>query len=308
MSQLSKVIGRHKETTRLSYHISKETSDPEIHVPFTTPGNHSNCPKSLSAALCSDDPRITHVRLANEGRRKKLILRLCRNEFIENIINDLSVARRRLVDSPKTLIEFSSPNIAKPFHAGHLRSAIIGNFLANIYDHLGHDVVKLNYLGDWGTQFGYLKLGVELKGLTEEDIKRNPIEMLYEAYVYAYKLATDDDKLQLRAREIFSDMEQGRFSDLDAWDKFRSYTVDELKDVYQRLGISFDHFHWESQYGINDIAHVVALLQTNGLLFAQDDGRRIVKVWAISSFIMSSVSSFKSIIFFVLRSEIVMYR
>ncbi|XP_065084628.1 uncharacterized protein ArgRS-m [Ochlerotatus camptorhynchus] len=277
-SKLAQVIGSNPNATRVSYHVSKETLDPEVHVPVNAAADHLNCPKSLSVAFSTAEPRINHVRIANEGRRKKLILRLCRNEFIENTINDISVGKRRHADSPKTLIEFSSPNIAKPFHAGHLRSAIIGNFLANIYDHLGHDVVKLNYLGDWGTQFGYLKLGVDLKGLTEEDIKRNPIEMLYEAYVYAYKKATDDEKLQLRAREIFSDMEQGRFSDLDAWDKFRSYTVDELRNVYQRLGISFDHFHWESQYGINDIAHVVSLLQSNGSLFPQDDGRKIVKV------------------------------
>ncbi|KXJ74771.1 hypothetical protein RP20_CCG012968 [Aedes albopictus] len=277
----NKIVGRKLNVTRLSYHVPKGALDPVVHLPLNnTIADEKELLDSISAEASADKYRIKDVHLHGEGKRRQMVLHLCRNHFIQTVLDDISTKKRVLADTPKTLIEFSSPNIAKPFHAGHLRSAIIGNFLANIYDHLGHDVVKLNYLGDWGTQFGFLKMGVDLKRLSREDIRKNPIQVLYEAYVHAYKQAANDEVLQTKARSIFSDMEQGKLQDLDDWADYRSYTVDELQRVYDRLGITFDQYHWESQYGINDIAHVVSLLQEKGLLIQQDDGRRIVEVGA----------------------------
>jgi arginyl-tRNA synthetase len=82
----------------------------------------------------------------------------------------------------KMIVEFSSPNIAKPFHAGHLRSTIIGGFLANLYEGAGWDVIRMNYLGDWGKQYGVLAIGFDLYG-NEEELVKNPIGHLYDIYV-----------------------------------------------------------------------------------------------------------------------------
>lgn len=271
---LARLVGKESRTNRPQFCISKASSQPELHLPITQEiGNlrsTEGCPEWNNL--------IENATVVQQGRNQKLVCRLHRNRFVHEVLGNLSLERKSPANPQKTLVEFSSPNIAKPFHAGHLRSTIIGNFLANLYDHLGHDVVRLNYLGDWGTQFGYLKLGVDLKGLSREDIRRNPIESLYEAYVYAYGKAEDSPELQDRARQIFSELENGTFSELDTWSDFRSYTVDELKQVYERLGTRFDQYHWESQYGVKDISHVINLLQEQKVLVTQEDGRKVVKV------------------------------
>ncbi|XP_055546165.1 probable arginine--tRNA ligase, mitochondrial isoform X2 [Wyeomyia smithii] len=255
---------------------------PEPTAQLTLPSSLlQSCPDIRASinTLFDKEPRIKKVEYIDEGRKHKIVLRLDQNQFVRTIINnDNSSKIQKFLKAPKTVLEFSSPNIAKPFHAGHLRSAIIGNFLSNLYHHLGHNVVKINYLGDWGTQFGYLKLGVELKQLTKEDIKVNPIERLYEAYVHAYKDASNDEKLQAKARQIFANLENGKIEELETWDDIRSYAVDELRNVYSRLGITFDQYHWESQYGISMIAEVLALLDKKGVVHSQDDGRKTVQV------------------------------
>ncbi|XP_062564189.1 uncharacterized protein LOC134227020 [Armigeres subalbatus] len=276
-NKFTQIVGHKLNVPRPTFQVRKGAVDPEVHLPVNSSFGEVDFGQSIPTEA---DYHIKDVRLCGEGKHKKIVIGLCRNQFIQSVLNDSSTKRRSLTKAPKTLIEFSSPNIAKPFHAGHLRSSIIGNFLANIYYHLGHDVVKLNYLGDWGTQFGFLKMGVELKGLSREDIQRNPITTLYEAYVHAHKQAANNEELQLRARNIFSDMEQGKLGDLNEWTDYRAYTVDELRSMYDRLGITFDHYHWESQYGINDIADVVSLMQDKDILFLQDDGRKIAKVGA----------------------------
>src|SRR5271170_504295 len=91
----------------------------------------------------------------------------------------------------KVIVEFSSPNIAKPFHAGHLRSTIIGSFLANVHEACGWQVTRMNYLGDWGKQFGLLAVGFELFG-TEELLEKDPIQHLYEVYVKVNTVVYDE--------------------------------------------------------------------------------------------------------------------
>ena len=112
---------------------------------------------------------------------------------------------------------------------GHLRSTIIGNFISNLHASLGHDVVRINYLGDWGTQFGILNVGLELGQVSDTDIEKNPIQTLYEAYVAANKAAETDPSITERARTIFRKLEEGektpeivRYSSsyiLDGWAK-----------------------------------------------------------------------------------------
>jgi len=145
------------------------------------------------------------------------------------------------------VIDYSSPNIAKPFHVGHLRSTIIGNCLKNIYKALGYQVISINYLGDWGKQFGLLVLAFQKWG-DKEKLKEDPLKYLYELYVKINRAAEKEPSLNSEARVLFKRMEKQDNEILEYWRKFRSLSIKKYEDVYNRLGISFDLYSGESQY------------------------------------------------------------
>lgn len=201
-------------------------------------------------------------------------------DFIKHTLNlqsQLYLQRPKI--GVKTLVEFSSPNIAKPFHVGHLRSTIIGSFIANLKDFLGHDVIRLNYLGDWGTQFGFLKLGVDLLNINDDEMRKSPIELLYKAYVHANKLAQEDNTINDRAREVFAHLEQGGAEDMEKWHLYRTYTVDELIQVYKRLNVEFQEYHWESMYDRKSIHNIIKLLETKNILKTSPDGKKYIELF-----------------------------
>jgi len=173
---------------------------------------------------------------------------------------------------------FSSPNIAKPFHVGHLRSTIIGNFIANILEFMFHKVVRINYLGDWGTQFGLLQVGLELCDYSEDMIKQNPMQLLYNAYVEANKKAEIDPSVTARAREVFHCLEAGNMENMKKWQLFRRYTEQELQHVYQRLGVRFDEYNWESEYSAKEVGSILRSLKTRGILKTESDGKQLVEI------------------------------
>ncbi|XP_055691297.1 probable arginine--tRNA ligase, mitochondrial [Lutzomyia longipalpis] len=178
----------------------------------------------------------------------------------------------------KILVEFSSPNIAKPFHMGHLRSTIIGNFVANLFEDFQHPVTRINYLGDWGTQFGLLKVGVDLLKIPDEELKSDPIKKLYQAYVAANEKAKEDEEIAANAREIFSRMEMEDTDDLSKWNQYRDFTVNELRRVYSRLGVHFDQYDWESMYRRRNIEPVLNALREKGIISKESDGKEVTDV------------------------------
>ncbi|XP_009292803.1 probable arginine--tRNA ligase, mitochondrial isoform X1 [Danio rerio] len=145
----------------------------------------------------------------------------------------------------RTLVEFSSPNIAKKFHAGHLRSTIIGNFIANLKKALGNEVIRVNYLGDWGMQFGLLGSGFERFG-SQEKLRTQPLEHLFEVYVQVNREAESDASVRSAAAHFFRRLEQSEEQALELWRHFREITIHEYKRIYQRLGVEFDHYSGES--------------------------------------------------------------
>nr|CAD7429350.1 unnamed protein product [Timema monikensis] len=161
---------------------------------------------------------------------------------------------------------------------GHLRSTIIGNFISNLHEHLGGKVVRINYLGDWGTQFGLLQVGLNMSNYTDEMIKHNPIQLLYQAYVTANQAAQNDSALGAKAREIFKSLEEGSFADIKKWENYRKYTVDELQRIYKRLGVTFDEYEWESMYSTVQIKSVLDQLEEKGILKSEEDGRKVVNL------------------------------
>lgn len=177
----------------------------------------------------------------------------------------------------KIVVEFSSPNIAKPFHVGHLRSTMHGNFIANLSEVLGHNVTRLNYLGDWGTQFGFLQYGLNQNWVSNEELAANPIAKLLEIYVRANAEAEKDPRIAEEARSLFQRLESEQEPALwSTWSQIKDYTTTELGKMYARLGVHFDEFHWESQYGIKAIRAVLNALETSGHLVKAADGKQVV--------------------------------
>ncbi|KAI9297871.1 arginyl-tRNA synthetase [Neoconidiobolus thromboides FSU 785] len=173
----------------------------------------------------------------------------------------------------KILVEFSSPNIAKPFHAGHLRSTIIGNFIAKAHTANGYETTTMNYLGDWGKQYGLLALGFGLYG-SEEKLEADPIGHLFEVYVKINADAENDDTIHDQARAYFKKIEDGDEEVLKLWSRFRNLSIEKYKQTYARLNINFDVYSGESQ--VNEyMQRANKLLEEKGLL-VESKGAQII--------------------------------
>ncbi len=178
------------------------------------------------------------------------------------------------IGNGKTIIvEFSSPNIAKPFHIGHLFSTAVGNSLSLIYEHLGYHVERLNHLGDWGTQFGKLICAYKRWG-DADVIERDPINELLKIYVKFHEEAEKDPSLEDEARSYFKRLEDGEDEETALWSHFRELSLKEFMRVYDMLGISFDSYNGEAFYS-DKMDDVVQLLDDAGLL-TESDGARVV--------------------------------
>lgn len=227
-------------------------------------------PKILSTNF--DNPNSIES-IASE--KQNIVFSLNRNNFLKEALSS-NADDYKLDDEPreKIIVEYSSPNIAKPFHIGHLRSTIQGNFLANCFAAYDHDVLRINYLGDWGTQFGYLKLGIDLLAPSNDEISKNPIKQLFNAYVHANRAAENDATLAQKARDIFNEMENGETEELEAWNQYRKYTIDEMERLYARLGVKFDIYAWESNYRKSKILPILEMMQKMNFLQDESDGKQ----------------------------------
>ena len=173
------------------------------------------------------------------------------------------------------MINFSSPNIAKPFHIGHFRSTVIGNFVANINQSVGHQVTRINYLGDWGTQFGILIAGVEK---FSGNIPPDSLQSLLEVYIKANQLVEADESFAAQAKTAFRKLEEGDKEKVDFWENCRRLTISELEKSYKTLNINFDHYHGESMYSKEKSAATIEMMERLGLLKVVDDGRKVVEL------------------------------
>lgn len=147
----------------------------------------------------------------------------------------------------KVIVEFSSPNIAKPFHIGHIRSTVIGNSLSKIYDALGYDVFKINHLGDYGTQFGKMICAYRKWG-NKEDVINAPIKTLLDYYTRFHVEVESHPELEDEARAIFTRLERGEKEEVELWQWFREESLKEFNRVYRMLDIDFDSYNGESFY------------------------------------------------------------
>ena len=152
------------------------------------------------------------------------------------------------VSNPETIVvDYSSPNIAKEMHVGHLRSTILGDALARIYLFLGHQVIADNHIGDWGTGFGMILLGYKREG-DPEKLKLDPFGHLEKIYQKVQQEAKADESIREAAKRELVLLQQGDAENLKLWEQFRKYSLDALDVIYQRLGVQFDHTLGESFY------------------------------------------------------------
>lgn len=207
---------------------------------------------------------------------------ISRKFFMHELISGVAVDKERYGSSTigqnrKVIVEFSSPNIAKPFHIGHIRSTVIGNSIYKIYDFLGYDTVRINHLGDYGTQFGKMIVSYRRWG-NEEDVTREPIKTLLSYYVKFHEEAEKDPSLEDEARDVFTKLENGEPEETRLWQWFRDESLKEFNRVYDMLGISFDSYAGESFYS-DKMERVVNMLKDADLL-KESEGANIVDLEA----------------------------
>ncbi|QTD40517.1 arginine--tRNA ligase [Sporosarcina sp. Te-1] len=170
-------------------------------------------------------------------------------------------------------IDMSSPNIAKPFSMGHLRSTVIGNSIALLLEKSGYCPVKINYIGDWGTQFGKLLTAYRKWG-SQEEVERAPITALLQLYIRFHEEAETDDSLNDEGRAAFKALEDGEPDALALWKWFKEESLKEFQRIYDLLGVTFDSYNGEAYYN-DKMEPVVEALDHKGLL-TESDGALVV--------------------------------
>ncbi|ABR47890.1 arginyl-tRNA synthetase [Alkaliphilus metalliredigens QYMF] len=201
-----------------------------------------------------------------------------RNTYAKAVIQEVlskgdQYGSRNLGEGKNICIDYSAPNVAKPFHVGHLRSTVIGNSLYRIYDFLGYNCIGINHLGDWGTQFGKVIVAYKNWG-DKAEIEKEPINTLLALYVKFHDEAEKNPDLEDEARGWFTKMEKGDEEALSLWKWFSSETIKELKKIYALLDVHFDHYSGESFY--NDKMDVVIDELNKQNLLKESQGANIV--------------------------------
>ncbi len=205
---------------------------------------------------------------------------ISRSAYIEDVVKEANgkgadFGKSDLGAGKKVIVEYSSPNIAKPFHIGHIRSTVIGNSIYKIFDCLGYDTVRINHLGDYGTQFGKMICAYRHWG-SKEEVEKEPIKTLLKYYTRFHEEAEKDPDLDQEARDIFTKLENGEKEELELWTWFREESLKEFTTVYKMLGIEFDSYAGESFYS-DKMPAVVDELKEKGLL-EESEGAMIVNL------------------------------
>ena len=202
------------------------------------------------------------------------------SEVVKNVLREIIIKKENCLfqneGEGKTIcIDYSSPNIAKPFHIGHLRSTVIGSALVKIYKALGYNVVGINHLGDFGTQFGYVIEGYKrFKG--EYDLTTEPIKKLVEIYVKINEMAKSDETIVEAARRNFALLEAGDKEIVALWEKFRGLRLEEYKKMYDILGITFDSYNGEAFYN-DKMGEIINILESKNKLVLSE-GAKVVEL------------------------------
>ena len=203
-----------------------------------------------------------------------------KSQLATNVINDVltqkdAYGKSKLGEGKTVVIDFSSPNIAKPFHIGHIRTTVIGNALYKIYDSQGYDTVRINHLGDYGTQFGKLIVAFKLWG-DKDAVEANPIPELLKLYIRFHDEAEEKPEMEDEARAWFTKLENGDPEAKELWQWFRDESLKEFARVYDLLDIEFDSYNGESFYS-DKMDSVIETIKEKGLL-KESKGTNVVEL------------------------------
>lgn len=205
---------------------------------------------------------------------------LKRDVLLKDVLGSLllsgdSLAEKKIDKPPVAILEFSSPNVAKPFNIYHLRGTMIGNSLYRVYKARGFNTISINHLGDWGTQYGTLAVAYEMWG-NDADLDKGGIEYLVGLYVRINKELETNAELKTKTREYFARLEKGDPSIQEYWRKFLELSIREFKITYGRLNVHFDHYWGESMY-VDKTDKLIKVLKDKELM-VESEGAQVVKL------------------------------
>ncbi len=278
---ISKVTNINKEEIKQYIEVPKEESNGDYSFPCfrlakelkQSPVNIAN---NIKENIKIDENTISKIEVVNGFLNFYIAKTKIAEEAIEKFNTQKEEYGKSNMGEGKTvLVEFSSPNIAKPFHIGHLKTTIIGNSLSKIYKYLGFKTIRLNHLGDYGTQFAKLIEGYKRWG-SEYDFSTNPIDKLAELYVRINQLCSEDESVLEECRETFKKLEEGDEYCLDLWNKFKELSMQEFDKIYKLLNIEFDSINGEAFYS-DKMQEVIDILEKSGKL-EESQGAKIVNL------------------------------
>ena len=200
-----------------------------------------------------------------------------KNKLAEVVIKEVEqkseYGKSNIGNGKNVVIDYSAPNIAKPFHIGHLRSTVIGGALYKIYKYLGYNTIGINHLGDYGTQFGKMIEGYTM-WKDEYDIEKDPINQMMDIYVRINNLCKEDENVLERCRNNFKKLEDGDPYCVELWKKFKELSLKEFQRVYDLLGSEFDSWNGEAFYS-DKMPEVIDILNKTGKL-QESQGAKII--------------------------------
>ncbi|WP_372797847.1 arginine--tRNA ligase [Pontiella sp.] len=216
---------------------------------------------------------IEKIEIAGPGFINFFLTNHAISDYIQALENDPALGAEQVGGGKKVIIDYSSPNVAKSMHIGHIRSTVIGNAIDRLYRFLGYDVIADNHLGDWGTQFGLMLIGYR-EFVNEEALAEAPVEELERIYVASYNKSKEDDSWRDLAKTELVKLQQGDEENRKLWEKFIELSIGEFNKIYDRLDVKFELYRGESFY--NDrLPKIIEALEKKDLA-VESDGALIV--------------------------------
>lgn len=277
--QIAKTVGEHLSVDEIvsMIEVPKYANQGDLAFPaFTLAKVLRKAPQAIAAEIVEAVSDKHIARAEAMGPYANFFLE--RSAFADEVLKEVLELGEHYGDwdygqGRKVVIDMSSPNIAKPMSMGHLRSTVIGNAIANLEKKVGYEPIRINHLGDWGTQFGKLIEAYKLWG-SEELVKADPIAELIKLYVRFHEEAELDPTLDDKGRAWFKKLEDGDEEAVRLWEWFRSESLKEFNRVYDLLGVTFDSYNGEAFY--NDKMDVVVDMLEDANLLKVDNGATIV--------------------------------
>ncbi len=276
--EIAKVVNLDEKEIESYIEVPKEVSNGDYAFPcFRLAKSLKKSPaiiaEDIKVNIRVDENQITKVEVAggylNFFVNKESII----EQVLQEINKNEEYGNSEIGNGKKIVIDYSSPNIAKTFHIGHLRTTVIGAALYNIYKYLGYHVIGINHLGDYGTQFGKLIEGYKRWG-SEYNLEEDPIEKLTEIYVRISDACKEDEKVLDACRDNFKKLEEGDPYCVELWTKFKNLSLKEYQKVYDLLGSKFDSWNGEAFY-VDKMGEVIELLEKSGKLI-ESQGARVI--------------------------------